>query len=64
MRYDDKIKVCRRTAIWIAILSLIDVICIETGMIPQETGDRALTVFIVLLAISLGIHFYLKNKNK
>ena len=64
MRYDDKLKVCRRTAIWIAVLSLADVLGMEWGISPKESGDRVLTVFIVLLAVALGVNFVLKCRDK
>ena len=64
MRYDDKLKVCRRTAIWIAVLSLADVLGMEWGIIPKESGDRVLTVFIVLRAVALGVNFVLKWRDK
>ena len=56
MRYDDKRKVCQRTAIW------IDVLGIEFGFIPEESANKALNVFIVLLALALAGNFYFKNK--
>lgn len=62
MRYNDKRKVCQRTAIWIALLSLIDVLGSEFGFIPEETANRALNVFIVLLVVALIGNFYFKNK--
>ena len=62
MRYDVKRKVCQRTAIWIALLSLIDVLGIEFGFIPEESANKALNVFIVLLALALAGNFYFKNK--
>ena len=62
MCYDDKRKVCQRTAIWIALLSLIDVLGIEFGFIPEESANKALNVFIVLLALALAGNFYFKNK--
>ena len=64
MRYDDKLKVCRRTAIWIAVLSLADVLGMEWGIIPKESGGRVLTVFIVLLAVAPGLNFVLKWRGK
>ncbi len=62
MRYDDKRKVCQRTAIWIALLALIDVLGIEFGFIPEESANKALNVFIALLVIALAGNFYFKNK--
>ena len=62
MRYDDQRNVCQRTAIWIALLSLIDVLGIEFGFIPEESANKALNVFIVLLALALAGNFYFKNK--
>ena len=64
MRYDDKLKVCRRTAIWIAVLSLADVLGMAWGIIPTESGDRVLPVCIVLLAVALGVNFVLKWRDK
>ncbi len=62
MSAEDKRKVCQRTAIWIAILSLADVLGLEFGFLPEDFADSALNVFIALLAAALAGNFYYKHK--
>lgn len=64
MRSDDKRKVCQRTACWIAVLSLMNVLGAEFGFLSEAFADNALTVLIVLLAASLAGSFYFKNRKK
>ena len=63
---EDKIKMFQQMGSVGAVLALLFVILIETGLAGQYEGlaDMGLTAMIVVLAVSLGGSMYFKGKLK
>ncbi len=59
-----KRKFCHRAGVFFVGLSLIDVLGIELGFLPKAEAEFALNILIVLLAISVAVGFYLKNREE
>ena len=63
---EDKVKMFQQMGSVGAVLALLFVILIETGVAGQYEGlaDMGLTAMIVVLAVSLGGSMYFKGKLK
>lgn len=63
---EDKVKMFQQMGSVGAVLALLFVILIETGLAGQYEGlaDMGLTAMIVVLAVSLGGSMYFKGKLK
>mgnify|MGYP004510661673 FL=1 len=59
-----KRKIFQRAGVFFVGLSLIDVLGIELGFLPKAEAEFALNILIVLLAISVAVGFYLKNREE
>lgn len=58
----DKRDLCQKAGTCFAVFAIVDVILMEFKIAPMPLADHLLTVFIVLLAISLLGSFYFKGK--
>ena len=63
---EDKIKMFERMGATAAVIALVLVMLIETGIAGEYTylADMGLTAMIVVLAVSLAGSMFFKNKRK
>lgn len=63
---EDKIKMFERMGGTAAVIALLMIILIETGVAGEYEGlaDMGLTAMIVVLAVSLGGSMFFKGKRK